>query len=590
MAPFHQVFGQLIWGRTHEELPISGPFSTFEQREILIDELARRPLWTALGLADMLLPAFRSESISPASAVESKASRLIPPEQTLQFVVRDLEWMEDLESLAREKWGLLDDTITAGVHPKWTAQSVALAHRAESLRESLKHGMDGVCVEGCEDDTDQRAKEEPKLLNPLYRLVGPDNQATPSFTASGQRSTKLEGGGTAKPDVTIYFSTPNGTTQTLLREVNKTALVQVAHVFGLDRHINTARIGWPPDIAGIYTQAYSASFTRENPRDPPPSNTVQVGNPSLWAMGYTVSGTLVLSKWYSSNPKQMMDCLERQNTLITIHQGHLLRQKMALTVLDPMFFQARTAHRSKPTRLAIAVDSVVRMMGSVVDVFARLGEMIFRTTTRDFDLDGACVHVRIKTSTPEFLQSIEEKHTFKTVEAVKLWTDGQWFVKIPTGHQEIVATHDISQNTTVVEFGADMVVSTGAHKGKVLLATRAAGEPAGPSEGSLHDLDAETKDGVKNALMSIHEAGWHHHDIHPANIVVRDGKTTVIDYGEAMLGVDCRTVNASCPDADAIAAMSISPSSSTEIAHDSESPSEMAGSVDTLAGSVDDKK
>lgn len=53
---------------------------------------------------------------------------------------------------------------------------------------------------------------------------------------------------------------------------------------------------------------------------------------------------------------------------------------------------------------------------------------------------------------------------------------------------------------------------------------------------------------VKRALQSIHEKGWHHHDIHPGNVLRdEDNHYWIIDFGHAQRAIECLE-ETYCPD------------------------------------------
>ena len=77
----------------------------------------------------------------------------------------------------------------------------------------------------------------------------------------------------------------------------------------------------------------------------------------------------------------------------------------------------------------------------------------------------------------------------------RVWTNGEWYLKIPSGMDEVIATREASLAVAgVVQFAGVLKITTGEHRGKILLATRAAGEPAGHAGDFLDDcLSAEQK-------------------------------------------------------------------------------------------------
>ncbi|KAJ7437080.1 hypothetical protein B0H11DRAFT_632910 [Mycena galericulata] len=165
-------------------------------------------------------------------------------------------------------------------------------------------------------------------------------------------------------------------------------------------------------------------------------------------------------------------------------------------------------------------------------------------------------------STLAFVEALGTMRPFCTVEHVVVWTNGEWYMKIPFGVDEAVATREVSERTDVVEFGADMCITTGEHRGKRLLATRAAGQRAGDVYDRLEELDGSTKKALIIALQRIHDAGWHHHNLHAANTVILDGKVSIIDFGRAQRTSESECTD-NCHDYDVSTSINISPSSST---------------------------
>ncbi|KAJ6581632.1 hypothetical protein B0H19DRAFT_514964 [Mycena capillaripes] len=338
------------------------------------------------------------------------------------------------------------------------------------------------------------------------------------------------------------------------------------HAHDIQKSLNTARHrvlkypnhdglanNWTVAVDGIFSQAYTSAWevVEEGDNDfflvP-----VQIGNPGLYWMGYALPGLLVLSQCYSTNPEQAQNILRelgREGPPLVIHQAHLLRQKMALTVLDDnnrQYFETRTEHRSRPSVLARVEGSVARWMRQMHDTFTRLGEIVLRRPTANWDLSGVAVHVRSIRHTPKFISDFGEKLSFQSLQRGSVWGNGEWIVKIPASTEETLATRELSVVAGSVEFGAELVVTTGPHKGTLLLATRAAGERAGHLQAPVGDLEVHS---VVGTLQRVHELGWHHHDIHPANIVVNQDNVTVIDYGRATRATQCQ---APCPDNEAL--------------------------------------
>ncbi|KAJ7736757.1 hypothetical protein DFH07DRAFT_97730 [Mycena maculata] len=320
---------------------------------------------------------------------------------------------------------------------------------------------------------------------------------------------------------------------------------------------------------------WTASFVRHMPRHTKPRGACRRLmscnlETRLWTLAYTSLGTLHVSKWYSSDPKQAMELLRQQGyPELCIHRGHLIRQKLCLTTPDKGFFTERIRHQNPLPRRRRAINTILGFMTSTVDIFTRLGEILLHHSA-DFDLDGPRVHVRLTESSAAFRKTLGKTFKFKTVEPGRVWTDGNWYLKVPAEADEVTATKAVSE-TGPVDLAAEMLVTIGPHKGKVLIATRAAGEPAGST---LQDLDVHQKTLILAQLQQIHKAGWHHHDLHPANIVWQDGQPSIIDFGCAQQASECIEMRRGCLDDDAVAAMSISPSSSTDTAVVEETPSE----------------
>ncbi|KAJ7505242.1 hypothetical protein B0H11DRAFT_1977674 [Mycena galericulata] len=523
-----------VWGMSHEEIPDDlTPSTSPKHRMRFLEHLGRSSLWTVLGLADLLLPPFRSTSTS--SAEEWKASHSIPQAPALRYVVQDPEWIEEVQVLARKKWDLMADSLTTCTRANWAYNSTRLGIRSESMLEQFHSSTrDNVFDETSAVVPNLRAMTEPLLMNPLLELVNPPDLSPPSFSPT---QTQFDGGGV------------------------KTALVQLSHAEKLQNSINVPRrrLRWSnvPDD-GIFTQAYEA--LGQMSADLPAANVVQLGSPSHWCMAYALPGTLVVSKWYSVNPQQTRKILAAMAFPgAVVHQGHLLRQKMALTVLeDGEFFHGRSVFQSRPSRLNTISETVVRWARFAVDGFTRLSELLLGKITANLDLDGPHVHIRCTRSTPNFCKAPAEIDPFRAVQSGKVWSNGDWYIKIPSGVNEMSATREVSSVSGVVEFGAEMTVTTGEHKGKKLLATRTAGEREGCAQDRLEDLKASTKAELISALRGIHAAGWHHHDVHPANIVILDGKASIIDFGRAVPASQC--TNARCSDAEALVILCISPS------------------------------
>ncbi|KAJ7132242.1 hypothetical protein C8R44DRAFT_46314 [Mycena epipterygia] len=300
-------------------------------------------------------------------------------------------------------------------------------------------------------------------------------------------------------------------------------------------------------------------------------------------MAYTMDRRLVLSKWYSINPQQAMDILaERGCPGILVHQGHLIRQKLALTSIDPApFFATRVSYRSSPSTRGIILGAAAFLMSSTVDVFTRLGEILFLRPTGNLNLDGPRIHVRAISSTPAFRRALGKMSSFHTVQNGMVWTNDEWYLKIVTDLDEITATREVSEKAKVLEFGGELRVTTGEHTGKTLMATRTAGERIDAD--CLSEIeDSDVRCAIVTAIKAIHAAGWHHHDLQPRNVVVRDGQVTIIDFGSAQRASVCLE-ECCCPDRDAIGLLTISPSSSTETVVDL--PPEMG---EILAESVED--
>ncbi|KAJ7707746.1 hypothetical protein B0H17DRAFT_530043 [Mycena rosella] len=243
----------LVWGATHEELPDINPSDS----TAFLQKLGTSPLWSVLGWTDLFLPPFRAASESTAIASESSASVGIPSHQALRVVLEDLDWVEDLEALARERWNLTDDDRQSGAHPDWDSTSLAMVRNSDLIRQFYTLGPDDIVLEESEADTDMRCRTETFLLNPLYKLVAPPPLPTFSFTSKAQASTKITGGGIVRPDVDfIYAQIEPQRTKNLLRAGNKTVLVQYKHATEIQRMIGIPKAaGWTSLAArGICTQ------------------------------------------------------------------------------------------------------------------------------------------------------------------------------------------------------------------------------------------------------------------------------------------------------------------------------------------------
>ncbi|KAF9030827.1 hypothetical protein BDZ89DRAFT_1132168 [Hymenopellis radicata] len=558
-----------VWGLTHEDYPPLCPSRSPDHLTSFLDHLEQASTWDVLGLADLVLPPFRSASASTSSARQSVASQRIPSHRSLKVVVEDSEWVEDVEILARRKWNISPDSPLVLSHSEWPEVRRCLAFASKSFPHQFSRTGDGgslaVFEEEWEAHTDTRAKQEPMIMDFLLQLVVPQ-PITSTFMLYEQY--RIVGGGTG---IGIEFievmNAPKR--RNLVRVENQTILVQMAHAVALQSVIGVPRQRetWNATAEDIYTQAFTASLAVSQSRSP--SKVVFMGNPGLYRAAYTIHETLVVSKWYSTNPLQATTFL---GSAIEVHQGHLLRQKMALTAVeDDDWFEDRESHRSSPSRLAMATDIIIGAVHSAVDIFIRLGEVLFSYPTIDLDLHGPLVHVRCLRASQEFLDASRSMKRFECIKDGEIWRNPEWFIKIPSGVNEIAATREVSSKTDVIDVGAELLVTTGEHKGKLLLATRAGGDPVGGSAlDPFDEIDEIDKNDLLTKIRAIHAAGWHHHDLHPGNVVVSASKITIVDYGEAQRASECLLSEYCCADEDVITSLTtISPSSSTGTALES---------------------
>ncbi|KAJ7226062.1 hypothetical protein GGX14DRAFT_642638 [Mycena pura] len=544
------------WGRTHEQFPALQHSST------LAEKLGSLSIWEALAAADLLLPPFRCHSnTSTSSASESKASQCIPPYLSLSLVSEDLDWMDDLENFARHSWPKTEECTSQ--NSKWQSVLTNLKPLQRVWRRLLPIDENGTFLEHSEIETDTRMRMEVLYMDLLYHLICPGRRIEDEdeiFRTNIQETTMLEGGGKVKPDVNMkYRPEPDSEWENLTRVENKTALVQMYYARALQDAIGKHRYRWSPTATGIYTQAYSGAFATDTIDNVAQTRIVVMGNPCLWRMACALDGELVVSKWYSINPTQARQLLPAE---VQVHQGHLLRQKLALTAKKDFvaFFSSR--RRSQPSELDTIMEITVNCMRSTCDAFTRLTEIISRSATIDISLGGPRVHARCIRSPKDFLLHARKSQDFRTVKLGRVWTNGEWYLKIPSGVDEVIATREASFSAShgVVQFAGELTITTGEHRGKILLATRAAGEPAGHAGDFLVDcLSAEQKYNVRLAILAMHKAGWHHHDIHPANVVLSgDTDITIVDFGRAQRASECFGC---CMDEDILLEVSISPSS-----------------------------
>ncbi|KAJ7782790.1 hypothetical protein B0H16DRAFT_1494390 [Mycena metata] len=521
-----QRLSTCTWGRTHEQFPDLVHSSTVAGR------LGPLTLWEALAAADLCLPPFRSASTSKSSANESKASQAIPAHLSLQLVSEDLDWIEDVEAFARQSWENIDKS--ADQSRRWKTVLSTLKSAPKFWRTLISLDAEGIGKEYNENETDMRT-----------RIEGP---------------TAVLGGGTVKPAVNIKFKSQIDPPlwMNLVRIENKTALVQFAHAVGLQRVVGKRRkLNWDSTSAGVYTQAYAGSFASKTIDDLSASRVVILGNPALWRIAYVLDAEIAIT-------------LLPNDARINVHQGHLLRQKLALTAIKSIPEFVRLRPRSQPSTLDVIVDVAVDIVDLGYDMFTRLGEIIFRSPIADLVLGGPRVHARCIGARKEFLEDIRKSPVFQTTIPGYLWTNNSWYIKIPSGIDEVIATRETSLRAScgVVQFAGELVITTGEHRGKVLLVTCAAGEVAGNSGDLIEEtLSVAQKSNLFTAILAIHEAGWHHHDIHPANIILSGDDIVIVDFGRAKRASECFEF---CQDTDVMASLAISPSSSMGTAMEEE--------------------
>ena len=81
----------------------------------------------------------------------------------------------------------------------------------------------------------------------------------------------------------------------------------------------------------------------------------------------------------------------------------------------------------------------------------------------------------------------------------------------------------------------------------------------------------------------MHKAGWHHHDIHPANVVLSgDTDITIVDFGRAQRASKCFGC---CMDEDILLEPSISPSTSIDTVID-----ELSESLATVVEEIEQER
>ncbi|KAJ7193959.1 hypothetical protein GGX14DRAFT_405122 [Mycena pura] len=563
------------WGRTHEQFPALQHSST------LAEQLGFLSIWEALAAADLFLPPFQCHSTRTSLALESEASQSIPPNLSLRLVSEDLDWMEDLENFARQSWPNTEECTSQ--NSKW--QSVLTNLKAvASLRfwcMLCSTDRNGTVLEHSENETDTRVQVETVYMKLLYDLIRPglrridDKKPLATFHTTFQETRKLNIKYRPEPDSPGLVN--------LARVEDKTALVQMHHARALQDAIGKHRLLWSGAATGIYTEAYSGAFS-DTVDNIPQTRIVVMGNPSLWRMACALDGELVVTKWYSTNPTQARQLLPA-DAKVQVHQGHLLRQKLALTAKKDLLAFISSRRRNQPSRLDTFIAITVNWMLSTRDAFTRLSETVSRSATIDISLGGPRVHARCIRSSKDFLLHARKSQDFRTVKMGRVWTNGEWYLKIPSGVDEVIATREVSlQVAGVVQFVGELTITTGEHRVKILLATRAAGEPAGYAGDFLEEtLSVEQRDNVRLAILAMHEAGWHHHDIHPANVLLSgDTDITIVDFGRAQRASECSDC---CMDRDILVELSISPSPSIDTAVE-----ELSQSLTTIREEIEQER
>ncbi|KAG6861764.1 hypothetical protein C0995_012268 [Termitomyces sp. Mi166 len=114
-----------------------------------------------------------------------------------------------------------------------------------------------------------------------------------------------------------------------------------------------------------------------------------------------------------------------------------------------------------------------------------------------------------------------------------IWSDGKWVIKVASRYERD-AMKSLLGVPGIVQLGGLFSVTVGEYKGLTLLFIPYTGEPVDDID-SDQNVRVVARKAVRDTLGAMHHKGWHHHDVHPGNVLKDDKQRVIlIDFGQAV--------------------------------------------------------
>ncbi|KAF9061981.1 hypothetical protein BDP27DRAFT_1337245 [Rhodocollybia butyracea] len=484
------------------------------------EEFGALPIRTLLEVLDRTLPGLFSLSKSTGSAPESKASQRLPKACKLVGVGSDPSWVDDaidlfLISLEIDQLKKCD---------RWNKIEL-------SLDTIIQYPGVKETNEAAVDTWGTKVTTAASVINRMIRK--PSHPLHGYILTVSQPSTAVLGGGTVRPDLVSAFGRAS---KVFERREHKALRVNVSHSEELEELTgNFVDVKGTASAWAIIKQAYTSNV--EIDRKPIP---VWLGHPGLYRIAYILNNTLYMSRWRSSDPARMATVLStyhRRATFPPIDQGHFILETLALLHVSlsmDEFMQGRSAKRIDPSGILARVQMVfVHVTEAIYSIFERL----YRTK---ITVDGQEVYGDLQSFSSEKLE-LDFPRVLKTG---KVWENDRTVAKL-VNNDELSALKELRNVPGIPLLLGTLYINS-------LGLTIAFMENVGECLEEYEPMDSAVISELKKILTTIHDHGWHHHDVdHAPNFVKsKPGSYFVVDYGAAErvpTGIEC-TLGQECPD------------------------------------------
>ncbi|KAJ6553969.1 hypothetical protein DFH09DRAFT_1166357 [Mycena vulgaris] len=531
------MLSKAAWRRAFTEESITNPFGpglktfdqiTFEQGVGPYIDFLRKDMASGLDSLDNLLPSFTLHTTSDPSAAESKAHKGLGV-VALDHVGKDEPWVDMF----------LQDSALA-----WKDRSISYYNTGDLTRV-----LNNNTTVRKETSLDQFATDDGVIASAVCGNL--DGFVAKSIRTEGQRSTQLPSGG----NVALFYaheSTKSNSPYRLIeRRENKTLEFMLSHAHDLE--VNTNKV--LEKLKGMLTQASASSTSTEENF----CQVVWMGHPSLYRIGYIYNQTLFVSGWRSAEPARMKEVLNRiKKWSAPISQAHFVRETLAFanTPAEKVSEFCRT--RQRPT----IPSTIARFLRVAQDPFDALGRILMPRVV----LGGNCFYGR-----PRFLCE-PFPLDFPLVIKSRLAVDSEelriWDRLAQLGLSGVPAPLGIMQ------------LHSKPNTDQTLLFSENCGEPV---EEEALEVEAEdnhsifVRSSISRILVALRGGGIHHHDVHCKNVLWKDGRVYLTDFGRATAAVDCLE-GEDCPDLsficrdDLVEVLDLIPSTSQSSQSSTEAP------------------